>query len=693
MKVLCLFLVLSVVSASDAHGKQKQASKVTPIEKVMELLKNLQKEVEAEAIAEATAYDKYACFCKEQASEKLYMIEKSTKKIAHLESKIAQLESDIAELNADIKDLATEIERLTGEIDEAAAARAKMHAAYLVVDADTVSALGAMEGALQALKDAKGAMSSDVKTDFAQLANKILAVAASSTRSAIPQAQVNQVVAFAQSGQEQPAYEVRSNGIIQTLEELKDTFNENKKQDDQEEFDANSAWEKKDLNLKNVRKFSEEEKFQKEQFVEAKTETMQKDQVDKATETKDMGADNEFMQLLTEECEGKAEQFDQRSKTRTGELTALAGALDALAKKVAPSAKANKKLAQLQLKAGPVSLLQLRGAARQQTSSRAVAQKATAFLVEAASRLGSSVLALAAARTDEAADHFVKVRQIIKDLVAKLEADAAAEADQKSFCDKAIGENVNQRDDAVAAVETLTSTKSSLTAEDGQLHKDITELALDIASLQKGLKEATGLREDEKKENEATIATAQEGQAGTELALKILQDFYAAAGGASLAQYTPPGAGRDGKNLADLAPDSPDGEYKGNQEKSKGIIGMLEVILSDFERTVAKVTEDEKTAQDEYDEYKLKTEEDIEDKNGSKTTKEERRTAIKNELIENTASLVEENDLLATSKKALEELKSQCIDGEETYEDRVAKRKKEIEALKEAHQILEDWQN
>jgi len=442
-----------------------------------------------------------------------------------------------------------------------------------------------------------------------------------------------------------------------------------------------------------VRKFSEEEKFQKEQFVEAKTETMQKDQVDKATETKDMGADNEFMQLLTEECEGKAEQFDQRSKTRTGELTALAGALDALAKKVAPSAKANKKLAQLQLKAGPVSLLQLRGAARQQTSSRAVAQKVTAFLVEAASRLGSSVLALAAARTDEAADHFVKVRQIIKDLVAKLEADAAAEADQKSFCDKAIGENVNQRDDAVAAVETLTSTKSSLTAEDGQLHKDITELALDIASLQKGLKEATGLREDEKKENEATIATAQEGQAGTELALKILQDFYAAAGGASLAQYTPPGAGRDGKNLADLAPDSPDGEYKGNQEKSKGIIGMLEVILSDFERTVAKVTEDEKTAQDEYDEYKLKTEEDIEDKNGSKTTKEERRTAIKNELIENTASLVEENDLLATSKKALEELKSQCIDGEETYEDRVAKRKKEIEALKQAHQILEDWNN
>jgi len=284
----------------------------------------------------------------------------------------------------------------------------------------------------------------------------------------------------------------------------------------------------------------------------------------------------------------------------------------------------------------------------------------------------------------------VKVRQIIKDLVSKLEADAAAEADQKSFCDKAIGENVASRDGAVAQVETLTSKKSQLTAEDGQLHKEITELATDIASLNKGLKEAAELRQAEKTENEATLATAEEGRAGTELALKILNDFYAAAGG-SLAQFTPPGAGRDGKNVGDMAPSSPDGEYKGNQEKSKGIVGLLEVILSDFERTQKKVAEDEQTAQDDFDAYKKKTEEDIETKNASKQKKEDRRTAIADELIATGESLTEENALWETSKKALEELKSQCIDGEESYEDRVAKRKKEIEALKQAHDILEDW--
>jgi len=33
-----------------------------------------------------------------------------------------------------------------------------------------------------------------------------------------------------------------------------------------------------------------------------------------------------------------------------------------------------------------------------------------------------------------------------------------------------------------------------------------------------------------------------------------------------------------------------------------------------------------------------------------------------------------------------------CVEGEETYAERVAKRQQEIEALKEALNILETWQ-
>merc|ERR1719316_2274954 len=44
-------------------------------------------------------------------------------------------------------------------------------------------------------------------------------------------------------------------------------------------------------------------------------------------------------------------------------------------------------------------------------------------------------------------------------------------------------------------------------------------------------------------------------------------------------------------------------EYKGMGGSSKGVIGMLEVILSDFARLEAETTADENQAQKEYDQF------------------------------------------------------------------------------------------
>merc|ERR1719247_3674944 len=74
-----------------------QAAQVTPMEKVITLLKDLSTKVAAEGKKEAAQYDKYACFCKEQADEKLYSIEKSDAKISRLNAEIKELDSAIEE--------------------------------------------------------------------------------------------------------------------------------------------------------------------------------------------------------------------------------------------------------------------------------------------------------------------------------------------------------------------------------------------------------------------------------------------------------------------------------------------------------------------------------------------------------------------------------------------------------------------
>merc|ERR1719395_446892 len=86
-------------------------------------------------------------------------------------------------------------------------------------------------------------------------------------------------------------------------------------------------------------------------------------------------------------------------------------------------------------------------------------------------------------------DHFVKVRGLIKDLIAKLEADAEAEAEQKSFCDKEMAKAIETRDAANAKLEEMAAAISRKETQKAELEEDIAELAEAIAELQKALNE------------------------------------------------------------------------------------------------------------------------------------------------------------------------------------------------------------
>merc|ERR1719456_456595 len=144
--------------------------------------------------------------------------------------------------------------------------------------------------------------------------------------------------------------------------------------------------------------------------------------------------------------------------------------------------------------------------------------------------------------------------------------------------------------------------------------------------------------------------------------------------------FVPAGADRSGKTVSDLAPDTFSGEYHGNQESAKGIFGLLEVIQSDFERTIETTTKEEEDAQAAFDEYKKETEADIDEKSKTKKEKEE-------EKEQTEADLVEYKQDLKTAKKKLadelEKLKPMCVDTGMSWKERRARQEQEIEALKQ----------
>merc|ERR1719321_561072 len=113
------------------------------------------KQTQEEGKTEAAAYDKYSCFCKEQADDKLYAIEKATAKIALLTAQIKELTGAITQLNTDISRMNKEIEELETKCADEQAARDKAFAEYVVLRDDLAEAIRGADEAIVMLKEKK----------------------------------------------------------------------------------------------------------------------------------------------------------------------------------------------------------------------------------------------------------------------------------------------------------------------------------------------------------------------------------------------------------------------------------------------------------------------------------------------------------------------------------------------------------
>merc|ERR1719456_62032 len=176
-----------------------------------------------------------------------------------------------------------------------------------------------------------------------------------------------------------------------------------------------------------------------------------------------------------------------------------------------------------------------------------------------------------------------------------------------------MGQATASRDEHQASIESLSAEIDQTAAAIETLKEEIAALSKEVAELQKALNEATELRAKEKESNEQTLADAADGAEAVEQAIKILKDFYGE--GESLLQEPT-------ETVADLAPKTWTGEYTGKVDSSKGIIGILEVILSDFQRTTEAVGAAESEAEAKFEQFKTDTEAEVEAKEASRTDKE-----------------------------------------------------------------------
>merc|ERR1719174_151434 len=176
------------------------------------------------------------------------------------------------------------------------------------------------------------------------------------------------------------------------------------------------------------------------------------------------------------------------------------------------------------------------------------------------------------------ADPFAKIKKLIQEMIEKLLQEAADEANQKGWCDKAQADAKQKRDYSSESIAELNAQMAELEALRNKLTEEIEVLQKEIAELEEAQEKATKLRKQEHAENEATVMEAEAGLEAVNEAIDILDKFYKTAAKEKV------DLGLIQKGPLDDAPDTgfDNGEaYQGAGGESGGILGMLDVIKSD----------------------------------------------------------------------------------------------------------------
>lgn len=273
---------------------------------------------------------------------------------------------------------------------------------------------------------------------------------------------------------------------------------------------------------------------------------------------------------------------------------------------------------------------------------------------------------------------FDKITKLIQELIERLMQEAADEANHQGWCNTQLGKAKAQRERKAEAILGLNDAMSKAESVRDKLQEETSTLATEISELEAALAKMTKERSEEAAENEATIKESEEGKAAVDEALDMLDKFYKTAAKNTVLLET----------ASTEDPEMPDagfsGANKGNQDAAAGILGMLEVISSDFARTIKTTAAAEKSAASEFLEFETETKSSLAVKTNTKKAKDDEMTETIDTLANDGDSMTEEQALLDKAIQELIELEPACFPKAEPYEVRVAKREQEIESLKTA---------
>lgn len=588
---LCTALLGASSLAFDAS-----AAKDRPVTKVVELLKQMQKQIEKEGEEDEDIFAKMSCWCETNDREKTQSIKDATTRLSQLTTKIGQLSANSAQLSTEIKNHESEVADNKDALEKALNLRKKEQEEFAAEEKDMLQSIASLRAAVTVL----GKHSSALQVNGAQLAPVRLALSEGLAKYELLQnnglsPQERQVAQSFVQGSTSESAAAPSSEILGILSQMKETFETNLATGQKEETAGRKAYE--ELKAAKTREIQAGE-----EQIDAKTEEVsntdeeQSQAEENLAETKtSLETDEEFMVTLKEKCAMTDRDMQERQKTRTGELAAISKTIAMLNSDEAHA-----------LFSKTVSFMQ-----------RAINRHQVAGALK-----GKKALSTISSRSN--LDAFVKIKEKVEQDIARKIKQKADEVKMRDYCvqefheiTKETAAKTAEKEDYLDKIDTLKADIERLAADNEVLKGEIDELDTEI-------KEAGESREKAHKENLATMADQRAAQKLLKAALGVMQDFYNKKAAALVQSKRAPPPGFN--------------EYK-KSAASGGVMGMIQDIITEAKTMEAEATRAEAEQQEAYEAFHKETEASIKAKNDEIVANSDMKGKKEVELVESKESL------------------------------------------------------
>jgi len=676
MKVVSAGLVLAALSGARAEH---------PIAKVINLLQGLKDKAIAQGKQEAVDYQKFQYWCTTNSDELNGAIADEKETITELTDKLAGLKKEEETLNEDISTLEGQLKDNEASALAAKKLRKQEQDLYNKANKDLQNTIKSVGECISALEGAEGS------TEKLLLAQKNVrgVMALISLKATEEQVQTLQDFADPKSRPDQLAkgdldahvdkYDFKSENVIELLKQLKMNFQDEKLAGTKAETNAVNSYDLAKKSRDNEHKAASTSKAKKTKTLGETEASITKTQASLDSTNDDKKADTKSLKGVTDACNVKKTEWDERSKTRSLEIEAMDQAAKILAKSAGVRTEAPGNPVP---PPSPAVFLQLSGSDPKMKAVVLLRETAKAAHSNALDRLATEIAA-------HLNSPFDSVNNMIEKMIFRLMDEQKKEDEHKMWCDQELKQTNVMKTDKEGKIDDLKADIKVETAAVGKLTDEIKDANEMIAKIVAFKAEATEIRETGKSENKKAVKDSELAQTSLTNAIAVLTSFYKESGAVAKEPWefiqAPVGVP---KNPATWGSESYT-SVKGSQGGG-GIIAILETVMEDFAKMEADTKAQEASDKAEYD--TAMSDNDIE--KAERTTEVEMKTAEmgrRNEKIASLSSQKKETEgELEKTNQYLEDLKPACVSGDSSYDDRKAARETEVVALKKAQGILED---